>query len=63
MVYYNDRPDPMVVIAGELRNKYPDKVVCWMGQAGGFEGLRQKGWSIVNYLILRREALTRNTAS
>lgn len=35
--------------------------VCWMGQEGGFEGVRQKGWSILNFLALRREALSRNT--
>lgn len=61
LIYYNDRPDLMSVDGETLRNIDPTKKVTWTGQLGGFEGLRQKGWSILNYLILRREALTRNT--
>lgn len=36
--------------------------MCWNGQKGGLEGVRQKGWSIVNLLIIRREGKIRNTA-
>ncbi|AJR16768.1 RNA polymerase [Zahedan rhabdovirus] len=62
LIYYNDRPDLMVVENGRVYNK-EGATVCWEGQLGGFEGLRQKGWSILNYLVLRREALTRNTGT
>jgi Mononegavirales RNA dependent RNA polymerase len=36
-------------------------LVCWQGQKGGLEGLRQKGWSILNLLIIQRESKIRNT--
>ncbi|AJR28474.1 polymerase [New Minto virus] len=63
LVYYCDRPDLMRYERGSLSNVSEDTPVCWQGQQGGFEGLRQKGWSIVNYLILRREILLRNTGT
>lgn len=63
LIYYNERPDLMIVRNNSLENRDPTKKVCWNGQFGGFEGIRQKGWSILNYLILRREAMTRNTAT
>ncbi|UAU42847.1 polymerase [Boteke virus] len=34
---------------------------CWQGQAGGLEGLRQKGWSILNVILLDRISRKRNT--
>ncbi|AIW61110.1 RNA-dependent RNA polymerase [Walkabout Creek virus] len=34
---------------------------CWKGQAGGLEGLRQKGWSILNVILLDRISRKRNT--
>ncbi|AHL66985.1 polymerase [Long Island tick rhabdovirus] len=63
LVYYCDRPDLMRVTENSLENVNEETPVCWEGQAGGFEGLRQKGWSIVNYLILRREIMMRNTGT
>lgn len=45
----------------EILYKTRDLSPCWEGQLGGLEGLRQKGWSIVNLLVLLREAKTRNT--
>lgn len=38
-------------------------ILCWEGQLGGFEGLRRKGWTVLNYLIHLRDALTRNTGT
>nr|CAD7464160.1 unnamed protein product [Timema tahoe] len=38
-----------------------NKIVTWNGQDGGLEGLRQKGWSVVNLLVIRRESMNRNT--
>ncbi|KAG8182254.1 hypothetical protein JTE90_024187 [Oedothorax gibbosus] len=62
LIYYNDRPDLMQVDGfGRITSRDPQFIVCWFGQAGGLEGLRQKGWSILNYLVLMREALVRNT--
>ncbi|ACB47443.1 L polymerase protein [Vesicular stomatitis Alagoas virus] len=61
LIYYNGRPDLMRVNGNTLENRTPLNV-CWQGQAGGLEGLRQKGWSILNLLVIQREAKIRNTA-
>nr|WPV62795.1 MAG: RNA-dependent RNA polymerase [Vesiculovirus yinshui] len=61
LIYYNQRPDLMAVVDGTLVNK-TNELVCWNGQAGGLEGLRQKGWSIVNLLVIARESRIRNTS-
>ncbi|AHX81844.1 RNA polymerase [Sunguru virus] len=34
---------------------------CWQGQPGGLEGLRQKGWSLLNIVLLDRISKKRNT--
>nr|QMP82265.1 RNA-dependent RNA polymerase [Hymenopteran rhabdo-related virus OKIAV8] len=60
IVYYNQRPDLMVVVDGKLVNK-SEEVVCWDGQKGGFEGLRQKGWCVLNALAIERESKDLNT--
>lgn len=60
-IYYNARGDLMEInAAGDLVNK-TEQMVCWLGQKGGLEGLRQKGWSIVNLLVIKRESLSVNT--
>lgn len=61
LIYYRDRPDLMIVNDGKVQNRYPDKLVCWDGQLGGLEGLRQKGWSVLNLLVIERAGKTRNT--
>ncbi|ACB47438.1 L polymerase protein [Cocal virus] len=61
LIYYNGRPDLMQVSGNTLINR-SNQLVCWQGQAGGLEGLRQKGWSILNLLVIQREAKVRNTA-
>nr|AMJ52373.1 large protein [Riverside virus 1] len=61
LIYYRDRPDLMMLKDGQVVNKYPNKRVCWNGQAGGLEGLRQKGWSVLNLLVIERESRIRNT--
>lgn len=60
LIYYKDRPDLMKVEGGQVVNVGPD-IVAWEGQAGGLEGLRQKGWSVVDYLGIERQARIRNT--
>ncbi|AJG39196.1 RNA-dependent RNA polymerase [Wuhan Insect virus 7] len=60
IIYYNDRPDLMVVENGMIVNRTEERVV-WNGQAGGLEGLRQKGWSVLNALSIAREGRDRNT--
>lgn len=50
----------MEVVGDSLRSMGPFPV-CWEGELGGLKGLRQKGWSIVNLLVLLWEAKTRNT--
>lgn len=59
-IYYNGRPDLMIVRGTEVENKQGE-LVCWNGQEGGLEGLRQKGWSVTNLLVIRREAKLHNT--
>lgn len=60
LIYYNERPDLMTVVNGQMRNVSSTRV-CWNGQKGGLEGLRQKGWSIENLLVIRRESKIRST--
>ncbi|QVG74767.1 RNA-dependent RNA polymerase [Mononegavirales sp.] len=61
-IYYGRRSDLIGYDENtdKLYNKSKHRV-CWNGQKGGLEGLRQKGWSIVNLLILKRESLHVNT--
>lgn len=61
LVYYCDRPDLMKVVNNTVENREPTKIVCWNGQAGGLEGLRQKGWSVLNLLVIERAGRKRNT--
>ncbi|AIR95568.1 polymerase [Koolpinyah virus] len=60
LVYYNQRPDLMRVVGNEVISSNSRKV-AWEGQKGGLEGLRQKGWSVVNLLMIEREVKIRNT--
>lgn len=62
LIYYRDRPDLFSVHGSDsLCPTDPDKLVCWEGQKGGLEGLRQKGWSVLNLLVIERESKVRNT--
>lgn len=61
LIYYKARPDLMRVVDGQLESQH-GLLLCWNGQPGGLEGLRQKGWSIVNLLCLEREATQMSTA-
>nr|UYL95634.1 MAG: RNA-dependent RNA polymerase [Tongren Rhabd tick virus 3] len=60
LIYYGERPDLMEVRGDRVVPK-GDYMVVWEGQDGGLEGLRQKGWSVLNLLVILREALVRNT--
>ncbi|WGC86344.1 MAG: RNA polymerase [Bat tupavirus BS1] len=60
LIYFINRPDLMRVEGDTLVDKTKSKV-CWNGQAGGLEGLRQKGWSILNLLLILRIGKMRNT--
>ncbi len=59
LVYYKERPDLMRVV-GEGLECTTNARVAWNGQDGGFEGLRQKGWSVCDSLKLERAARHRN---
>ncbi|AVM87289.1 L protein [Wuhan redfin culter dimarhabdovirus] len=61
LIYFNMRPDQMEVVGNSARPK-GTILACWEGQDGGLEGLRQKGWSILNLLVIRRESRIRNTS-
>ncbi|UCR92531.1 MAG: L protein [Apis rhabdovirus 3] len=58
--YHPGRSDLMQIRAGQIEN-VDGEFVCWYGQAGGLEGLRQKGWCILNLLVIRREGRHRTT--
>lgn len=61
LIYYVGRSDLMEIgERGKIVN-VPNAKVCWDGQDGGLEGLRQKGWSICNLLVLQRESNSVNT--
>lgn len=62
LIYYRDRPDLLQVGPTGVDNRYPQHRVCWNGQEGGLEGLRQKGWSVLNLLLIERESQVRNTS-
>ncbi|AJR28438.1 polymerase [Sena Madureira virus] len=59
-IYFVNRPDLMTVRDGKIVNSTSHKV-CWQGQLGGLEGLRQKGWTISSMLMLNRLPKRRNT--
>lgn len=59
-IYYGPRADLMKIVDDKIVNKGTQRV-CWDGQAGGLEGLRQKGWSVLNALVVLRESSARNT--
>lgn len=61
LIYYLGRPDLMTLSPQDQVVNNSNRRVCWQGQAGGLEGLRQKGWSIVNLLIIKRESKIRET--
>ncbi|AJG39168.1 RNA-dependent RNA polymerase [Wuhan House Fly Virus 1] len=61
LIYHGGRTDLMRIVNGEVENN-SDIRVCWNGQKGGLEGLRQKGWSILNLLLIKREGSSRNTS-
>ncbi|ADB88761.1 RNA polymerase, partial [Durham virus] len=61
LIYFVNRPDLMCVIGDTVHPIGPTRV-CWEGQAGGLEGLRQKGWSILNLLLIMRVGKLRNTS-
>lgn len=47
LIYYKTRTDLMEVREAKVVKKGPD-LICWSGQQGGLEGLRQNGWCVVN---------------
>lgn len=59
-IYFANRPDLMLVRGSNIINKNDCERVCWDGQAGGLEGLRQKGWSLISLLMIERESKNRN---
>lgn len=55
-----DRGDS-IFLGADGRPYCPKNLFFWCGQDGGLEGLRQKGWTLVNLLIILRESKIRNT--
>lgn len=61
LIYYAGRGDLIGLDSNNQIINKTNKRVCWNGQAGGLEGLRQKGWSITSLLVLQREGNSVNT--
>lgn len=61
LINYKDRPDLMRVVDNSVENLDTSQRVCWNGQKGGLEGLIQKGWSVLNLLVIERAGRQRNT--
>ncbi|AJR28289.1 polymerase [Kwatta virus] len=59
-IYYAGDRSLLKSANGEIENSSPI-IACWHGQAGGLEGLRQKGWTIASLLMIERVARLRNT--
>ncbi|UYL95609.1 MAG: RNA-dependent RNA polymerase [Zhangjiakou Rhabd tick virus 1] len=59
-IYYPDRADT-ISIGEDGVPVCSEGLFFWNGQAGGLEGLRQKGWTLLNLLIILRESKVRNT--
>ena len=55
-IHYSERCDLLKVVDEKLVNN-SNVLVCWDGQKGGLEGLRQKGWSLLSYLILESRVI------
>ncbi|UAU42902.1 polymerase [Burg el Arab virus] len=60
LIYYAGDRSLLRVSEGKIINATNIRA-CWDGQAGGLEGLRQKGWSLLNIILLERIARKRNT--
>ncbi|KAH7940869.1 hypothetical protein HPB49_007269 [Dermacentor silvarum] len=59
-IYYPDRTDALRL--GPDGTPYcTEGIFFWNGQAGGLEGLRQKGWTLLKLLVILRESKVRNT--
>nr|QBQ65007.1 RNA-dependent RNA polymerase [Taishun Tick Virus] len=59
-IYFPDRAD-QIFLDNQGVPYSPDNRFFWRGQAGGLEGLRQKGWTLLNLLMILRESKIRNT--
>lgn len=65
-VFYLGKPSLLTVKTDETGFEYvgcsSSWTVAWLGQWGGLEGLRQKGWSLTNVLVIMMEAERTTTA-
>ncbi|QOE77937.1 L protein [Sclerotinia sclerotiorum rhabdovirus 1] len=59
--YYYKDGGPDIQIVDGAPQRISDYSSCWIGQYGGIEGLRQKGWSILSLLNIERKFGKRNT--
>ncbi|AXZ78339.1 putative RNA-dependent RNA polymerase [Dillard's Draw virus] len=60
LVYYAGDKTLLKVVSGTVVPSGTN-ISCWQGQAGGLEGLRQKGWTITSLLMIERVSRMRNT--
>lgn len=66
-VFYLGKPELLTVNTTPEGFRYVgckgSKKIAWLGQFGGLEGLRQKGWSLTNVLVIMMEAERTTTAT
>ncbi|AJR28373.1 polymerase [Iriri virus] len=60
-IYYAGRSDVLERRGNKIVDNTGKNCFFWEGQAGGLEGLRQKGWTTVSFLVVERESRKRNT--
>ena len=59
-VYFANRVD-LLAWDGEKVVNTTDMLTSWHGQLGGLKGLRQKGWTLVDMLVIEREGKTHSS--
>ncbi|AJR28363.1 polymerase [Curionopolis virus] len=60
-IYYAGRSDMLESRGKRIVDISKEGCYFWNGQDGGLEGLRQKGWTVVSFLVVERESRKRNT--
>ena len=61
MYYKRDVNKLIINHRGIPTNPDPNQAIFWDGQPGGFEGLHQKGWTVISLLMILREGRKHTT--
>ena len=61
LFYYSQFPEWYNVVGESIVPKPGFEDTAWEGQLGGVEGVRQKGWTLLSFLVIERAKLLYNT--